>query len=69
MNEASDSHEIPLGDLLKRADVCRATLWRHIKLGHIEQGARRKGVHGTFWTRGQANKYLRKIGRRDHVFE
>lgn len=69
MNEATDAHEIPLPELLKRANVCRRTLWNHIGLGYLEPGARRPGIRGTFWTRGQANKYLRKIGRRDHVFE
>jgi hypothetical protein len=65
----TDSHEITAEMLCSQGGVCSDTLRNHITAGLIEPGQRRPGVgRRLFWTRTQANKWLRRIGKRDQQF-
>lgn len=66
----TDSHEITAAMLCSQAGVCSETLRAHLAAGLIEPGVRRPGVgRRLFWTRTQANKWLRRIGQCNRQFE
>lgn len=68
--KATDAHEYTAEMLYKQAGICRAVFFQHITEGLLERGAVRQGqAHRRFWTRTQANKWLRRIGKRDRQFE
>lgn len=69
MSTLTDAHDITAEMLCAQAVLTRSTLERHIRTGLIEAGVLRPGTRKVFWTRTQANKWLRRIGQRDRQFE
>jgi hypothetical protein len=65
--EITDAHIITATMICEQAQLNRRTFNSHLTKGHIEPGAIRLGK--AFWTLAQANKYIRKIGKRDLQFK
>lgn len=63
---ATDAHIISLSKLMAAAGLSRSQVSRDEKDGHLALGAKRK--RNLFWTRTQANLYLRRIDRGEHQF-
>lgn len=65
----TDSHEITAAMLCSQAGVCQDTLTNHLAKGLLDPGQTRPGLgRRYFWTRTQANKWLRRIGKCDRQF-
>lgn len=65
----TEAHEFTGEMLCSQAGVCSRTLVNHIEIGLLDPGQRRPGLgKRLFWTRTQANKWLRRIGQRDKQF-
>lgn len=59
----SDSKTVNSAALERAAGLGRWSIWNHEKIGNLTKGERRPGTRGKWWTPGQANKFLRRIGK------
>lgn len=62
----TDDHTVTAKQLLVAAGLkTYVTLWRQMKAGNLPKSARRPGVNGRFWKPSQANRFLKRIGKKE----